>query len=79
MSEFYLKLNTLVSVMSFFETCVSEENISRNSTKISTFQLKSYVTHQVRSSRKGEELYIFFHESLCYKVGQYLSINSETI
>ena len=35
--------------------------------------------HQVRNSRKGGGLCIFIHESLCYKLRQDLSINSEAI
>ena len=66
----------LASVTCFSETWASEENINKNS----TFQLKNYnVIHQVRNSRKGGALYIFIHESLCYKLRKDLSVNSEAI
>ena len=52
----------------------------RKTNKNSTFQLKNYnVIHQVRNSRKGGALYIFIHESLCYKLRKDLSVNSEAI
>ena len=35
--------------------------------------------HQVKNSRKRGGLCIFFHESLCYKLGKDLSINAEAI
>ena len=75
-AEFYSKLNHIFSVICFSETWASEENINKNS----TFQLKNYnVIDQVRNSRKGGGLCIFIHESLCYKLRNDLSINSEVI
>ena len=70
-SEFYSKLNYLFSVICFSETWASKENINKNS----TFKLKNYnVIHQVTNSCKRGGLFIFIHESLCYKLRKVLSI-----
>ena len=75
-TEFYSKLNRIFSVICFFETKASEENISKSS----NFQLKNYnVIHLIRNSRKGGGLCIFIHESLSYKLRKDLSNNSAAI
>ena len=71
-AELYKSLSFKFSVICFSETWSNDENLSKNS----RFQLEGC---SLLYEKRGGEVAIFVHKSLCYTKGNDLCINCEAI